>query len=153
MANTYTKIYLQLIFAVKNRQSLITETHRQRIEKYICGIAQTRNCIPFSIYCNPDHTHFLLCIPPQKNIADIVRDIKSFSSHFINENKLTRGHFQWQTGYAAFSYGRSQIEQVCKYIENQTIHHQKKLFRDEYLALLKAFEIEYNEKYVFDWLT
>jgi len=152
MANSFTQLYVQIVFAVKNRQSLISSENRVNVEKYICGIASNIKCKPISIYCNPDHTHLLISIKPVCCVADIVRDIKSFSSRYINENKLAKSHFEWQTGYGAFSYGQSQIDKVKTYISNQSNHHKKLSFKDEYIALLKAFQIDYDNNYLFDWI-
>ena len=152
MANSFSQLYVQMVFAVKNRQSLIVPENRDRVEKYICGIASNIKCKPISIYCNPDHTHLLVSIKPVICVADVIRDIKSFSSRFINENRLAKSHFEWQTGYGAFSYGQSQVEKVKAYISNQCNHHNKITFKDEYLSLLKAFQIDYDDKYLFDWI-
>ena len=152
MANSYTQLYVQMVFAVKNRKSLILPESREKIEKYICGIASNIKCNPISIYCNPDHTHLLVSIKPVTCIADAIRDIKSFSCRHINESRLTKSHFEWQTGYGAFSYGQSQIDRVKAYIGNQYNHHKKKTFREEYIALLKAFRIDYDDSYLFDWI-
>jgi len=152
MANSFTQLYVQMVFAVKNRQSLILPQNRVKIEKYICGIAFNIKCKPISIYCNPDHTHILLSIKSVCCVADAIRDIKSFSSRYINENRLTDNHFEWQTGYGAFSYGQSQIDKVKAYISNQQNHHNRQSFKDEYIALLKAFEIDYVDNYLFDWI-
>jgi REP element-mobilizing transposase RayT len=141
-----------MVFAVKNRQALILPENKDRIEQYICGIASNIKCDPIAIYCNPNHTHLFVSIKPVVCIADTIRDIKSFSSRFINENRLTKSHFEWQTGYGAFSYGKSQIGRVKAYIDNQYYHHQRKSFKDEYVALLEAFEIGYEERYLFDWI-
>jgi REP element-mobilizing transposase RayT len=141
-----------MVFAVKYRQSLILPENKDKIEKYMCGIASNIKCKPISIYCNPDHVHLLVSIKPVVCIADAIRDIKSFSSRYINENHLIREHFEWQTGYGAFTYGQSQIDRVKAYIANQYNHHKKKTFKEEYLALLEAFQVEYDERYVFDWL-
>ena len=152
MANSFTQLYVQMVFAVKNRQSLILPENRVKIEKYICGIASNIKCNPISIYCNPDHIHLLVSIKPTRCVADAIRDIKSFSSRYINENRLTKSHFEWQTGYGAFSYGQSQIHRVKAYIGNQFNHHKKLSFKDEYIALLKAFQIDYDHNYLFDWI-
>ena len=141
-----------MVFAVKNRHSLILPENRVKIEKYICGIASNIKCNPISIYCNPDHTHLLVSIKPVCCVADAIRDIKSFSSRYINENRLAKCHFEWQTGYGAFSYGQSQIDKVKTYISNQYNHHKKISFKEEYLALLKAFRIDYDDDYLFDWI-
>jgi len=150
MANSFTQLYVQMVFAVKNRQSLILAENKDKIEKYICGIATNIKCNPISIYCNPDHAHLLVSIKPVVCIADAIRNIKSFSSRFINENRLTNKHFEWQTGYGAFSYGQSQIDHLKEYIANQHYHHKKKSFKDEYIALLETFKIDYDETYLFD---
>ena len=152
MANSFTQLYVQMVFAVKNRQSLILPENRDKIEKHICGIVTNIKCKPISIYCNPDHTHLLLSIKPVCCVANAIRDIKSFSSRYINENRLAESHFEWQAGYGAFSYGQSQIEKVKAYISNQNSHHKKLLFKDEYVALLKAFRIDYDDSYLFDWI-
>lgn len=152
MANTYSQIYIQIVFAVQGRQNLITKNHQEELHKYITGIVQKREQKMLTVYCNPDHTHLLVGLKPNITISDLVRDIKAGSSNFINENRWVKGKFNWQEGYGAFSYSRSQIDQVAKYILNQEEHHRKKSFKDEYLELLEKFEIEYDERYLFDWM-
>lgn len=105
-----------------------------------------------SIFSMPDHTHMLIGLNTSLAISDLVRDIKSASSKFINEKKWIVGKFNWQEGFGAFSYSRSQIDNVIKYISNQEKHHKIKTFKEEYIELLKLFEIEYNEKYLFEWV-
>jgi REP element-mobilizing transposase RayT len=141
-----------MIFAVKNRQSLIVPPMKNQVEKYIWGIASNIKCNPIAIYCNPDHLHLLASIKPTTCVADAIRDIKSFSSRYINENRFIKEHFEWQTGYGAFSYGQSQVETVKTYIANQYNHHKKQSFKEEYMAFLSTFCVDYDEKYVFDWL-
>ncbi len=152
MANTYSQIYIQIVFAVQGRQNLITKNHQEELHKYITGIVQKREQKMLTVYCNPDHTHLLVGLKPNITISDLVRDIKAGSSNFINENRWVKGKFNWQEGYGAFSYSRSQIDQVAKYILNQEEHHRKRSFKDEYLELLEKFEIEYDERYLFDWM-
>ena len=152
MANTYSQLYIQLIFAVKHRQSLVTPEIKSRVEQYICGIAGNNHCKPISIYCNPDHVHLFVSMKPKVSCSEVVQKIKSGTSLFINQNQLLPYHFEWQTGFGAFSYGKSQKNAVCQYIQNQQTHHEKVSFRDEYIALLKVFEIEYDERYIFDRL-
>jgi len=152
MANTYTQIYLHFVFAVQNRLSVINEGQRVRIEKYICGIVTKHNHKPLAIYCMPDHTHLLVGFRPVHSISVFMRDVKSSSSEFINKERLITGKFSWQHGYGAFSYSKSQLNQVIGYINNQPSHHLKRSFRDEYISLLKKFEIEYEEKFLFTWL-
>lgn len=152
MANTYTQLYVHLVFVVKGRENLISENHREELEKYICGIINNKNCKPLAIYCNPDHTHILLGLHPSVSVSDIARDIKANSSRFINENKWIKGKFNWQDGFGAFSYSKSHLDNVIKYILNQPFHHKKKTFREEYIEFLKKYQIDYDEKYLFDWL-
>ena len=152
MANTYSQIYLQFIFAVKHRQALINPEIKEPIEKYMCSIASNNMCKPLSIYCNPDHTHFLIGMKPSISCSSIVQKIKSTSSHFINQNQLIKSHFEWQTGYGVFSYSKSEIHRVCNYIEKQHEHHRKVPFREEYVGFLKTFCVDYDDTYLFDWL-
>jgi len=151
MANTYTQIFIQLIFAVRGREYLITEKNRVNLEKYICGIVSNLKSKPLAIYCNPDHTHILIGLHPSTSISEIAKFIKSNSSKWINENKWMPGKFKWQEGYGAFSYSKSQVPSVYSYILNQHEHHKTSSFKEEYLKFLEKFEIEYDEKYLFDW--
>ena len=150
MPNTYSQIYIQIVFAVKGRQNLIEKQHREELHKYITGIVQNRGQKMISIFSMPDHTHLLIGLKPSILISDLVRDIKTGSSNFINSNRWVQGKFSWQEGYGAFSYSRSQIDNVSKYILDQEKHHQKKTFKTEYLEFLKLFGVEYNEKYLFE---
>lgn len=152
MANTYTQIYIQIVFAVKGRQNLISEVHREELHKFITGIVSNRSQKLLAIYAMPDHVHILVSISPNILISDLVRDIKAGSSKFINDSKWINGKFNWQEGYGAFSYSKSSINNVVKYILNQACHHKKKTFKDEYLDFLLKFEINYDEKYVFEWV-
>lgn len=151
MPNTYTQIYIQIVFAVKGRENLISKNNREELHKYITGIVQNRGQKMLSIFCMPDHTHLLIGIKPSIAISDLVRDIKSGSTNFINEQKWTKTKFQWQEGFGAFSYSKSQIDMVIKYILNQVEHHNKITFKQEYIDFLEKFEIGYNEKYLFEW--
>jgi putative transposase len=152
MANTYTQIYIHVVFTVQGRLNLITKENREELQKYISGIVQKRGQKMLSIFSMPDHTHILISLNSSIAISDLVRDIKSASSKFINDKKWIVGKFNWQEGFGAFSYSRSQINNVINYINNQEGHHKKKTFKEEYIELLKLFEIEYNEKYLFDWI-
>lgn len=151
MANTYTQLLVQIVFAVKGRQNLIAENHREQIEKYICGIIKHKQSRPLAIYCNPDHCHVLIGLHPSHSLSDLTRDIKANASKFINDNKWIPGKFEWQEGYGAFTYSRSQLNVVVNYILNQPKHHRKKTFREEYMEFLRKFEIEYDEKYIFQF--
>lgn len=152
MPNTYSQIYIQIIFAVKGRENLISKNNREELHKYITGIVQKREQKMLSIFSMPDHTHLLIGLKPSIAISDLVRDIKSGISNFINEKKWIKGKFNWQEGFGAFSYSRSQIDDVIKYILKQEEHHKKKTFREEYLDFLVKFEVEYDNKYLFEWI-
>ncbi len=152
MPNTYSQIYIQIVFTVKGRQNLVAKEHREELHKFITGIVKKREQKLLSIFAMPDHIHLLVGISPNISISDLVRDIKSGSSKFINDSQWIKGKFNWQEGYGAFSYSRSQINGVIKYISNQEEHHKKGTFKNEYLDFLKKFEIEYDAKYLFDWV-
>lgn len=151
MANTYTQIYLHLVFAVKNRQNLISDKIREDLHKYITGIVQNRNQKMLAINSMPDHIHILIGFGTSVTIADLVHDIKIASTKFINSNENSIGKFAWQTGYGAFSYARSQLDDIVKYIGNQEIHHKKRTFKEEYIRFLEKYAVDYDLKYVFDW--
>ena len=151
MANTYSQMYVQVVFAVLGRANIIPEYHRDELEKYICGIISNKRCKPLSIFCNSDHTHILLGLHPAISVSDLTRDIKTSSSIFIKNNKWIAGKFAGQDGFGSFTYSRSQIDTVAKYILNQPIHHKKTTFRDEYLRILQENDIEYDSKYLFEW--
>jgi putative transposase len=126
MANTYTQLLVQLVFAVKGRRSLVAESFREQVEKYMCGILTNHQCKPLAVYCNPDHCHLLFGLHPTQSVADVAKAVKANSSRYINENGWVAGRFEWQQGYGAFSYARSQLDVVVNYIRNQPIHHAKK---------------------------
>ncbi|RDV15446.1 IS200/IS605 family transposase [Pontibacter diazotrophicus] len=149
MANTYTQLYIQIVFAVKGRENLISKEHKEELQKYITGIVQQRNCKLIAIHCMPDHCHILVGLRPDIPLSDLVRDIKANSSKFIKDKEWVRGNFEWQEGFGAFSYAHSQLQDVIQYILNQEEHHKKRTFKEEYLAFLEKFEVEYNEKYLF----
>lgn len=152
MSNTYTQLYIQIVFAVKGRENLISETIREELQKYIAGIIANKGQKLMAIYCMPDHTHLFLSISPEIVISDLVRDIKSNSSKYINSKKWVMGKFSWQTGYGAFSYSKSQTNIVVKYIATQPQHHKKKSFKEEYIELLEKFEIDYKLEYLFEFI-
>ncbi|MDP1802260.1 MAG: IS200/IS605 family transposase [Bacteroidota bacterium] len=152
MANTYSQIYIQIVFVVKGRQNLISELNRDELQKYITGIVNNREQKLLAIYCMPNHTHVLIGLKPSISISDLAKDIKAGSSNFINQQKWIKGKFNWQEGFGAFSYSRSHVENIIRYINTQAEHHRKKSFKEEYIEYLKEFEIEYDEKYLFDWV-
>ena len=152
MANTYSQIYIQTVFAVENRQSLITPDFKEDLHKYINGIVNNQGQKLIAINSMPDHVHILIGLKPAMALADLVREIKADSTNFINERKLLHGRFNWQEGYGAFSYGHSQLNTIIRYIQTQEKHHQRRSFKDEYLALLRKFDIGFEEKYVFKFI-
>ena len=152
MANTYTQIYLHIVFAVQGRQNLIKKGHKEELHKYITGIIQNQNQKLIAINSMPDHVHLLIGMRPNIALSDLVRDIKANSSKFINEKKWVQGKFNWQEGFGAFSYSHSQLNMVVNYIRNQERHHSTKTFKDEYLEILERFNVEYKNEYVFDWI-
>lgn len=152
MANTYTQIFIQIVFAVKGRQNLISKENREELHKFITGIITNRSQKLFAVFAMPDHVHILVSMSPTVSISDLVRDIKAGSSKFINDKKWMNEKFNWQEGYGAFSYSKSSVDLVVKYILNQEEHHQNKSFKNEYLDFLEKFEIEYDSKYLFEWI-
>lgn len=149
MANTYTQIYLHVVFAVEVRQSLIKPEHNDELQKYITGIVSGQKHKLIAINNMPDHLHLLVGLRPDAALSDLVRDIKANSSRFIREKNWVPGRFSWQEGFGAFSYSRSQLGTVIRYIENQQKHHARKSFRDEYTELLERFGVEYDQRYTF----
>jgi REP element-mobilizing transposase RayT len=152
MAGTYTQIYIQYVFAVKGRENLLQKPWRDEVFKYMAGIIKGKGQKPIIVNGVENHVHVFVGLKPSMSISDLVRDIKNNSTNFINEQKYVDKRFQWQEGYGAFSYAHSQINDVYQYILNQEAHHAKKTFHEEYLDFLQKFEIEYDERYLFDWL-
>ncbi len=152
MAGTYSQIYIQVVFAVKERENLMQKPWQIEVFKYMNGILKGKNQKPIIVNGVEDHVHLFFGLQPSISISDLVRDIKSNTTKFINDNKFVKGKFVWQEGYGAFSYSHSQIDNVYQYILNQEIHHQKKTFREEYIDFLKKFNIEHDEKYLFNWI-
>lgn len=152
MPNTYSQIYIQIVFAVEGRQNLIAAKNREELHKYITGIVTRRGQKLLAIFCMPDHVHILVAIQPSIAISELVRDIKAGSSGFVNEKGWLRGRFNWQEGFGAFSYSRSQIDAVAKYILEQESRHSNRSFKAEYIGMLDKFEVEYDERYLFDWV-
>ncbi len=151
MANTYSQINIHCVFAVKGRENIITKIFRDELHKYMSGILRNDNAYPLAVGGWKDHVHVFFELNPNLKIADIMRMLKATSSKWINDNKMVKGKFQWQEGYGAFSYSRSQRNDVINYIMKQEEHHIKKTFKEEYLELLKKFEIEFNDEYLFEF--
>jgi putative transposase len=150
MANTYTKIYLHLVFSPLGRENIIPVKHKEELQKYTTGIIQNRKHKLLAINFMRDHIHILIGYNPAQSIPDLLRDIKANTSKFINEKGWIPGKFQWQTGYGAFSYSHSQLDNVIRYINNQEEHHKTNVFKEEYIKLLEQFEIEYDPDYLFE---
>ncbi|MGQ0828707.1 MAG: IS200/IS605 family transposase [Bacteroidota bacterium] len=152
MPGTYSQVYIQAVFAVKGRQNLIQKNWKDELYKYITGIVKNKGHKLIIINGMPDHIHLFIGLKPAMAISDLVRDIKNNSSGFINEKQFVRGKFSWQAGYGVFSYAHSQIDSVYNYILNQEEHHRIRTFKEEYIEFLKKFEIEHDEKFLFDWI-
>ncbi len=152
MPNTYTQLLIQFVFAVKHREAKITDALRIPLEKYISGIITNNKHKLLAIYCMPDHCHILVGLHPSQSISDLVRDIKANSSKWINDNKHTKSKFNWQEGYGAFSYAKSQLDVVVKYVMNQPEHHRKRTFKEEYIDFLEKFNVEFDTQYLFEWI-
>jgi len=152
MANTFSQIYIQVVFAVQGRQNLISAQWKEELYKYIAGIVTNHGQKLIAIGGVSDHIHILIGLKPNFEISKLVREIKANSSRFINQRQFVRGRFNWQEGFGAFSYSRSQLNAVARYIENQEKHHAKKSFKQEFVQFLEHFEIEYKAKYLFEWI-
>ena len=149
MANTYTQIHVHFIFAVKFRQGLIQKEWKDRLYQYIIAIVKNNGHKMLIINGMPDHVHSLIGLRPEQSISDLMKDVKSNSSKWINEQNFIKGKFAWQEGYGAFTYSKSQLPRLISYIENQEEHHRKKTFQEEYLKILEEQKVEYNPQYLF----
>ena len=147
----YSQLYIQIVFAVQNREAVLTDNIRMKIFSYMSGIISDMKHKAIIVNGVSDHVHILFGLNPAKSISETVHDIKRGSSLFINKEKLCIGKFTWQEGYGAFSYGRSQLDDIYKYIQNQEQHHSKRTFKEEYFLFLKKYEIEYDEHFLFDF--
>jgi putative transposase len=152
MPGTFSQLYIQAVFAVKGRENLILKSWKDDLHKYIAGTIKGKGQKSIIVNGMPDHIHAFIGLRPAMSISDLIRDIKNNSSNFINDQKFVKGKFSWQEGYGAFSYSHSHISNVYNYILNQEEHHKKKTFREEYVEFLKKFEIQYDEKYLFNWI-
>jgi putative transposase len=152
MSGTFSQIYIQVVFAVKGRESLIHASWEEELYKYITGIVKNKEQKMIAINSMPDHLHFLIGMRPSCCLSDLVREIKKSSNDFINEKKFTKHKFSWQEGYGAFSYSHSCLNNVIAYIMNQKEHHKRKSFKEEYMEYLRKFEIEFKNEYLFEWV-
>jgi putative transposase len=152
MPGAYSQIYIQIVFAVKGRENLISNNWKSELYQYIAGIIKGKGQKSIIVNGMPDHIHIFVGLRPAIVIADLTRDIKNNSAKFINDHQWVKRKFSWQEGYWAFSYSHSHIERVYNYIANQERHHKKKTFETEYLELLTKFQIEHDPRYLFEWL-
>ena len=150
MANTYTQLYFHIVFAVKGRSNYISEQWKDELYKYISGIIANKDQKLMIVNGVPNHIHLLIGTKPNCNLSDLIRDIKANSSKWINEKKFTNFHFEWQTGFGAFTVSQSGVPNVIEYIKNQEEHHRKKTFKEEYVEFLKAYQIDFKDEYLFD---
>jgi len=150
MANTYSQIYIHIVFAVRGRENLISPRRKDELYKYITGIISNEGQKLIAINGMPNHIHMLIGLKPNKSLSDLIRDVKANSSRFINEQQWTAGKFEWQSGFGAFSYSHSQLTNIINYINNQEEHHKSKTFRQEYTEFLELFNVSFDNKYIFD---
>ena len=149
MANTYHQIYLQTVFAVKYRNAMLAKTWRSQVFGVIGNLINEANCKTIIVNGVENHVHCFLGLRPVVSVSELMKTVKAKSSKYVNDHNLTPERFEWQEGYGVFSYHRSQMDIIYKYIQNQEEHHRKQTFRDEYIGLLKEFNVEYNEQYIF----
>ena len=149
---TFSQIYIQVVFAVKHRDSLIKQSWEEELYKYITGIIRNKGQKMLAINGVDNHIHFFIGMKPSCRLSDLVREVKKSSNNFITEKKFTNFKFDWQEGYGAFSYSHSALDNVIAYINNQKEHHRKKTFKEEYLEFLDKFKIEFKDEYLFKWI-
>jgi REP element-mobilizing transposase RayT len=152
MAGTFSQIYIQVVFAVKGRENLLQKPWRDEVFKYMAGIIKAKNQKPIIVNGVGDHVHLFIGLKPSMCLSDLIRDVKNNTTNFINDKKLIKSKFAWQEGYGAFSYSHSHMDNVYQYILNQEEHHSKRTFKEEYIGFLEKFEIEYDAKYLFEWI-
>ncbi|MCE3260284.1 MAG: transposase [Bacteroidetes bacterium] len=151
MADTYSQIYIQIVFAVKRRVPLIHPSWENELYKYITGIVQKKGQILIAINGVSDHIHILIAMKPTCCLSDLVREIKKSSNEYIKTNNFCQARFSWQEGFGAFSYNQSQLDRIVNYISRQKEHHAKISFKSEYITLLKEFDVNFKEEYLFEF--
>jgi REP element-mobilizing transposase RayT len=149
MPNSYTQIHIQFVFAVKYRAALIDNEWKERLHQYITGIFQANKHKMLQINSMPDHIHIFIGMRPHQSVSSLIQNVKTESSKWIKDQNLRAHPFAWQEGYGAFSYSKSQVPDVVRYVKNQETHHRKEVFLDEYRKMLTAFDIEWDEQYIF----
>lgn len=151
MANTYTQLNVQTVFAVKGRDNILSSNFRNQLFEYIAGILRNNKQYPLAINGCKDHVHIFFELNPNTSLSDVLELVKSNSSRWINSNHFLKGRFEWQRGYSGFTYSKSQRNNVIQYIMNQENHHKSQTFREEYLEILRKFDMEYDERYIFEF--
>ena len=152
MANTYHQVYIQTVFAVKYRAAIIDKSWQSELFAVIGNLIKENSCQTMIVNGVEDHIHCLISLKPKVSISDLMQSVKAKSSKWINEQKLTSERFEWQEGYGVFSYSRSHVDNVYRYIENQEEHHKKRSFKDEYVDFLEKFGVPYDEQFIFEEL-
>mgnify|MGYP001428753147 CR=1 FL=1 len=150
MANTYSQIYVQIVFAVKYRKALLDKAWKSQVFGVMGNLINETNCKTIIVNGVEDHVHCFVGLKPAISVSELMKIVKAKSSKYINDHSLTRERFEWQTGFGVFSYSQIDIERVFKYIQNQEEHHRSKKFMEEYLELLKEYQVEYDEQYLFE---
>lgn len=151
MANTYKKVYLHIVFAVKNRKALLDKSWRHRLFIYMSEALRKGGHYPLAVNGHLDHVHLFFDYSCNELISELVREIKKSSNQFIVQNKLSTFKFEWQSGYGVFSNSAAEKDRIIKYIINQNEHHNSRSFKDEYLSMLKKYEIDFKNEYVFEF--
>jgi putative transposase len=152
MSSTFSQIYIQIVFAVKGRENLISPNWEEELFKYITRIVRNKDQNILAINGAADHIPILIGIKPACCLSDLVREIKKSSNEFINERKFLNHKFYWQEGFGAFSYSHSALGNVIDFINKQMQHHENRTFRDEYTEFLKDYKVDYKDEYLFDWI-
>lgn len=150
MANTYHQIYLQTVFAVKYRAAVLDKAWRSQVQGVIGNLINETGCKTIIVNGVEDHMHCFLGLRPAVSVSDLMKTIKAKSSKYINDHNLTKERFEWQPSFGVFSYRQRDIDQIYNYIQNQEAHHAKQNFRDEYAEVLKEFDVEYDEQFLFN---
>lgn len=150
MSNTYSQIYIQAVFAVKYRNAVIEKEWKSQLMAVIGSLINEMGCKTIIVNGIEDHVHCFFILKPSISISDVMQSVKAKSSKWVNESKLILNRFEWQRGFGAFSYSKSHVKNVFKYIENQEEHHKKQSFRDEYIDFLNKFEVDYEERFIFE---
>ncbi|MFK7807152.1 MAG: IS200/IS605 family transposase [Saprospiraceae bacterium] len=151
MANTYSQLYVQIVFTVRGRKHMIHKKYKDDLERYITSVVQLGRTKMIQIYCMPDHIHILIGLHPSESISQIVQKIKVSSTKFLKKQDVIFRNFSWQKGFGAFSYAHSQLGRIATYVQNQEAHHRRKTFKQEYIKTLEKFNVSYDEKYLFDF--